>query len=284
MVLLRDLGELFRTDRCERLVRQAPQLAVEQVLALGNVLVALLALEPLADLLARLVGPDQRKPVSGWPVGGLGGDDLDDVAVVQPVVKRDQAVVDLGTNRSVADIGMNPVGKVERACSCRQILHVALGGEDEDLVLEEVELEPLHELRGVHHLALPIDQLSDPGELLVVPAVAARAFLVAPVRGDARLGDLVHMVGSDLNLERLGVGTDDRGVQALVHVRLGHGDVVVELPGYRTPEGVDDTEGGVTVLDVADQQPDGVQVVDLVELGALALHLLVDRVQVLGPA
>ena len=40
----------------------------------------------------------------------------------------------------------------------------------------------------------------------------------------------------------------------------------------------------VAVLDIAHQQPDGVQVVDLVELGALALHLLVDRVQVLGAA
>ena len=92
------------------------------------------------------------------------------------------------------------------------------------------------------------------------------------------------MVGSDLNLERLGVGTDDRGVQALVHVRLGHGDVVVELAGNRSPQRVDHAQGRVAVLHVANQQPDGVQVVDLVELGALALHLLVDRVQVLGPA
>ena len=32
-----------------------------------------------------------------------------------------------------------------------------------------------------------------------------RAFLVAPVRGDADLGDLVHLVGPDLDLERLAV-------------------------------------------------------------------------------
>jgi len=69
-------------------VGQAAQLAVEQLLALGNVLIALLVLEPGADLLAGLVGSHDAEPVAGRTVRGLGGDDLDDVAVAQPVVER----------------------------------------------------------------------------------------------------------------------------------------------------------------------------------------------------
>ncbi len=47
---------------------------------------------------------------------------------------------------------------------------------------------------------------------------------------------------------------------------------------------MDDAQRRVAVLHVADQQADGVQVVDLVELRPLALHLLVDAEEVLGPA
>jgi hypothetical protein len=116
-------------------------------------------------------------------------------------------------------------------------------------------------------------ELADPGELLVVLAIAARAFLVAPVRGDARLGDLMHLVGPDLDLERLRLRTDDGRVQRLVHVRLGHGDVVVELPRDGTPQRMHDTQGRIAVLHVVDEDADGIEVVDLGEVGALALHL-----------
>jgi len=55
------------------------------------------------------------------------------------------------------------------------------------------------------------------------------------VRGDADLGDRMHSVGADLDLERLAVQGDNGGVQALVKVRLRDGDVVVELAGDGMP-------------------------------------------------
>ncbi len=109
-------------------------------------------------------------------------------------------------------------------------------------------------------------------------------FLVLPVRGDAVLGPLVHAPGADLQLDRLAAGADDRGVQALVHVELGHRDVVLEPAGDRVPPRVDGAEGGVAVAHRVDQHPDAHQVVDVVELHVARDHLLVDRVVVLGPA
>ena len=47
---------------------------------------------------------------------------------------------------------------------------------------------------------------------------------------------------------------------------------------------VDDAERRVAVADVVDEQADGVDVVDLAELRALALHLLPDAVDVLRAA
>ena len=174
-------------------------------------------------------GPDDVHPVARRAVLALGRHDLDDVAVLQPVIERDEAVVDLGPDRAVADVGVDPVGEVERRGAGRQVLDVALWGEHEDLVLEDVELDPLDELRRVADVALPVHELAEPGELGVVLAVGLRAFLVAPVGRDPDLGHLVHRVGPDLDLERLAVEGDDRGVERLVEVVLGDRDVVVEL-------------------------------------------------------
>ena len=93
---------------------------------MDDVLVAVLALEPLADLLAGVAGADDVQPVARRPVLALGRDDLDDVAVLEPVVERDEAVVDLRADRPVADVGVDAVGEVERRRARRQVLDVAL--------------------------------------------------------------------------------------------------------------------------------------------------------------
>src|SRR5207302_8296359 len=73
----------------------------------------------------------------------------------------------------------------------------------------------------------------------------------------------------------------DRSVEGLVHVRLGHGDVVVELPGYRRPERVYHAERGVAGGHVVDDRAYRENVVHLFEADALAAHLLRDRPEVL---
>ncbi len=214
----------------------------------------------------------------------LGRDDLDDVAVLELVVERHEPVVDLRADAAVADVGVDAVGEVERRGARRQFLDVAFRREDEDLVLEDVELHALDELGRVGDVPLPIDQLAQPGELCVVLLVDAAALLVAPVGRDADLRDAVHLVRSDLHLERLAVERHHRRMERLVEVVLGHGDVVVELPRDRPPERVDDAQCRIAIAHVVDQHAQRVQVVDLAELGALANHLSVDGVDVLGPS
>ncbi len=214
----------------------------------------------------------------------LGRDDLDDVAVLEPVVEGHEPVVYLGADAAVADVGVDSVGEVERRCAGRQVLDLALRREHEDLVLEDIELDALDEFGRVRDVALPVHDLAQPGELGVVLAVGSRAFLVAPVSRDADLADLVHGVRPDLDLERLAVQGHDRGVQALVEVGLGDRDVVVELVRDRAPHRMDDAQSGVAVLDFVHEHADGVHVVDLADFRALALHLLPDAVQVFRAA
>src|SRR3989449_10381648 len=107
---------------------------------------------------------------------------------------------------------------------------------------------------------------------------------VEPVRRDALLGDPVHLAGADLDLDRVALGADDRRVERLVHVDLRHRDEVLEAAGHGLPQRVDDAESAVAVAHGGGDDTDGGEVVDLVELSALIMHLLPDRVEVLRAA
>ena len=104
------------------------------------------------------------------------------------------------------------------------------------------------------------------------------------MRGNAALGVRMHLVRADLHFERLAFGADHRRVQRLVVIALGPRDVVVELARQRRPQRVHDAERGVAGGDVVDQHAQRADVVQRGELAALALHLLPDRIDVLGPA
>ncbi|GHG65432.1 hypothetical protein GCM10018980_57150 [Streptomyces capoamus] len=198
----------------------------------------------------------------------------------------------------MADLGVDGVREVDRGGAGRQRDDVTLGGEDEDLVAGQVEAQGLQELARVLGLLLPVQQLAQPRHVVEVVVLLARLrhvgadlggagdglLLVLPVRGDAVLGAAVHVERADLQLDRLAVGPDDRRVQRLVHVELGHRDVVLEPAGDRVPPRVHGAEGGVAVAHGVDEDADAHQVVDLREVTAADDHLLVDAVVVLGAA
>ena len=261
----------------------AVQLFVEEVVALGDVLLAALALEPLADALLGRGALDEIQPVPAGPVRTLRGEDLDDLAVLQRVFEGHHAAVDLRADASVTDLGVDAVGEVDRRGARGQVDDVAARREDVDLVLEQVDLDRVEEGLSVPHLVLPLEQAAQPRQLLVEARVLA-TFLVSPVGGDAELGDTVHLVGADLDLDGLAGMRDDGRVQGLIAVRLGHGDVVLEPAWHRLPQRVHDPQHPVAVTHRLDLDPDRGEVVDLAEVLALAGHLLPDGVDVLRPA
>jgi hypothetical protein len=100
------------------------------------------------------------------------------------------------------------------------------------------------------------------------------------VGGDALLGDAVHLLGANLNLEGLPLGADDGGVERLVEVVARRGDPVLEASRYGLPERVDDAERAVAVARlVGRDDARGDEVVDLVEPDLLPVELLPDRVE-----
>jgi len=104
------------------------------------------------------------------------------------------------------------------------------------------------------------------------------------VGGDAVFGGAVHGQGPDLDLERDPLGADHRGMQGLVHIGLGHRDIVLEAAGHRLVQLMDQAQDSIAVGNRIDDDPGGEQVIDLFELLALGLHLAIDAVEMLGPA
>ncbi len=267
--------------------RQAVQLAFQQALAGGDVLVARLQFEPVDDLRPRPRGGDVTE-VGVQPVAArralLAGDDLHLLAGLQAVVERHDAPVDLRATAVVADLGVHAVGEIQRRGALRQVDGMAVRGEHVDPVRLDVDAQLLGQPADVAQFFVPFEHLAQPGDLLLVVAGGGLEVgaLVTPVRADAQLGFLVHGMGADLHFQHLAVGADHRGVQRAVAVLLGVGDVVVELLGNVPPEGVHDAQRGVAVADFRDQHAHRTDVVDLAELQALALHLPPDRIDVLG--
>src|SRR6266508_192546 len=216
------------------------------------------------------------------------GEDLDRVAVLELVAERDELPVHLRPDGVLADLGVDGVREVHRRRAARQALHRPLRREDEDLVREEVHLHGLEELAGVDDVLLELDELAQPSDRLRVllrerlaTLPVAPLLLVRPVRGDAFLGDPVHLQGPDLHLDPLALRADDRRVERLVPVRLRDRDVVLEPPGHRLPQRVDDPERLVALRDARDDDPEPDHVLDLVELHVELAHLPPDRVDVL---
>ena len=177
---------------------------------------------------------------------------------------------------------MHRVGEVDRRGALGQLHDPALGREDVDLVREQVDLHALDEFQGVTgpllHLQYALDPLAGAGVGALGLLVAAG--LVQPVGGDAVVGHLFHFAGADLDLDRHPVHAEQRGMQRLVAVGLGNGDVVLEAPGQRLVQVVYGAEHAIAGIDLVDDDPERVDIHDLVEGPTLAAHLLVDAVEV----
>jgi hypothetical protein len=99
------------------------------------------------------------------------------------------------------------------------------------------------------------------------------------VRGHSRLGDHVHGLGPHLKLHVDTGRADQRGVERLVAVELGDGDVVLEAAGNRLVHLMKDTERRVAIRHGGDDDPESVDVGHLGKAQVLFIHLPVDGVQ-----
>jgi hypothetical protein len=218
----------------------------------------------------------------------LRGYDVDLVAVLQLGDQRAHLAVDLAADRGVADVGVHRIRKVDRGGLARQRDQLALGGEAEHLIVEQLELGVLEKLLGVRALGKQLNGAPQPSVGTRFPRQHLRRravrVLVERVGGDAVFGDLVHAVGADLQLDALLAGSDHGRVQRAIVILLRGRNVILETPGNDRPSGVDDPQRAVALLGRADQDAETEDVRQLLEADRLALHLAPNRIGPFLPA
>ncbi len=123
----------------------------------------------------------------------------------------------------------------------------------------------------------PLDQLPHPRDALIV-FLHRLAVLVFPVRRHAFLGDAVHFLRADLHFEGLAT-VKNGGVQGLVQIGPGHGDVILKSPRDRPPDMMHHAEGRVTIPFGIGDDANGQEIVDLLETALLAHNFAVQRIQ-----
>ena len=97
------------------------------------------------------------------------------------------------------------------------------------------------------------------------------------MRGNAELSTTVHVPRTNLNLDRLAARTNHRGVQALIHVKLRHGNVILETTWNRVPTRMHRTQRGITILNRVDDNAYTHQIVDIRKIMSAYDHLLINR-------
>ena len=205
--------------------------------------------KPGAHLGAR-AGADQKAQLGVEPVARgaafFDGGDFHRLAVFQGRVQRHHGAVHPRAPTAVAQRGVHAVGKVHGRCALGQLHNRRLGREHVNAVVKHRRSFCRCTGRGGRsavrragrQLALPSQQLAQHRNLGVIsaagrhPSVALGARLfVSPVRGHAVLRMLVHGLGADLHLNGLALGVAHHGVQRLVAIAFGAGDVVVKFFG-----------------------------------------------------
>ena len=209
------------------------------------------------------------------------GNDFDDLAVLQIVAHRNYPVVDHRSDASRADLRVYRKGEVNRRRSLGKRDNHSLWREDQNYGRQDVILETFHEFGGVSALVVSFNRLTYPCELCIEVVPSGTAFLVSPVGRDSVLRKTVHFPGPYLHFERFSGRSDYGRMKRLIHIVLGIRNVIVKLARYGFPDGVNDSEDGITIRQRLDNDSKRQQIVELLDRESLAVHLFEDAVKML---
>ena len=253
----------------------------KQALAERNRFLRFLVFEKAANVCAGLARDHEVQPhrVRGCPVGS---NDFHVVAVAQHCSRRHELAIHAGVDAVITDVGVNRIGEIDHGSALRQLLDLAIRGENVNLVREQVAFEIFEELPRVARFLLNIEEVFQPlqGFLRHIRATGLAA-LVQPMRRHAYIGHTMHFFGTDLNLHRYTEWTENNGVQGLIAVRFGNGDVILEQPGDRLVHIMNHTEHAITGVYLVHHYAKSVDIIDLLERKQLLAHLAVNAVEIL---
>ena len=107
---------------------------------------------------------------------------------------------------------MNTIREIQRNGALRQVNDVAARRKHKDFVGEYIEFQRVDKFLRIARI-LPFEQFAQPTDFFIKILLLRRffrTFFIAPMRRHTVLGDLVHLLRTDLNFDRLPRFADDR--------------------------------------------------------------------------
>ena len=92
----------------------------------------------------------------------------------------------------------------------------------------------------------------------------------------------MHIISSDLNFKWLTSLADQSRMKRLIHIRLGHSDVIFKSTWNRLIELMNYTKSRVTILDCSNNDSDSKQIIYLVKSLILVTHFLINTKEMLN--
>ena len=159
----------------------------------------------------------------------FGGDYFHYFAVVESVIQGHDAPVDPRSGALMAYLGMHAIGKINRAGTLGQFDDCSFGGEHKHGVIKQVYFQRFHKLSGIFDILLPFQYLAQPGQFLI----SLRSRCCRPLYSASGPQCRIRRCGA---FPRCGFAPQKApafayqgGVQGLVHIGLGGGNIVQRL-------------------------------------------------------
>ena len=197
----------------------------------------ILIFKELTNFVAGLAGLNHVKPVTAWSKWIWIGNDFNLVPCFQLGSQRYHTTIDLGTSRFFPNLGMNLIGKVNRSRILWKRTNRPIWSKDINLFCQIVFFDSIYKFLGIIRLVLELHHLLDPvhpnGRFLAIN-LTFHSFFVGPVSRNPVLSNLVHFLGSNLELNWPFRSINSR-MDRLVTIGLTIGNVVLETSWHWFP-------------------------------------------------
>ena len=171
---------------------------------------------------------------------------------------------------------MHGIGKIDGTALLWKLFHLSPRSQRIDIRLVQFSAHTFQELSRIFDVLEGIDKLFQFLEEPGVTAVNLLALFIGPMGCNTFLGDPVHCLGTNLDLDEIIAGADHRCMHRLVIVGFRRRDEILDPAGNRCPVGMHNPQGFVALFDGCDNYPKGHLVIDLVQRDILGYNFFID--------
>src|SRR5258707_627723 len=182
--------------------------------------------------------------------------------------------VDSCAGTGISDFRMDRISEVNRCCTSGQLNSPAHGCKGVDILWIEIEFQRVEKIARVLNLLRPLHEGPQRLQGIILVVRSPLIFFVLPMGSDPFFSNLVHLKGSDLDLERLPFCPNRRSVKRSVEIIPWGCNPILNSSRYWLPVVMYHAEGRIAVANLIwSDNADSNQIVNLIETDSLSAQL-----------